>query len=188
MLYSTRVRYVLSCPDPDATLIVIPTEQELIDQDNKKDTMIAVAMREAARAAARSALVEDESASNSDSFEDKLVAVKEAGRAKRLEREAFAPTFMDEMASIPAEFKKNKSIYTAAAEGSMSSSGGDDNSGVDSIIRVLAGLITIGLILVFIPSDLTVTAPVPQRELSSDILEQVRVSIVPVMISSRPPK
>jgi hypothetical protein len=70
----------------------------------------------------------------------------------------------------------------------MSSSGGDDNSGVDSIIRVLAGLITIGLILVFIPSDLTVTAPVPQRELSSDILEQVRVSIVPVMISSRPPK
>ena len=150
--------------------------------------MIAVAMREAARAAARSAQVEDESASNSDSFEDKLVAVKEAGRAKRLEREAFAPTCMDEMASIPAEFKKNKSIYTAAAEGSMSSSGGDDNSGVDSIIRVLAGLITIGLILVFIPSDLTVTAPVPQRELSSDILEQVRVSIVPVMISSRPPK
>jgi tetratricopeptide (TPR) repeat protein len=160
--------------------------QEFIEQDGEKD-QLAAAMREAAYRASRRSVDEDDApaaaaASAGDSFEAKLAAVREQGKEVREARSAAAaPTMMDEIiAGGRGGRKVAASIYDAKPASSgitLGEVGGktDEDAGLNALIRVGSGILALGLLLVFIPSDLTATAPIaPRQELTPEVLEQVR--------------
>ena len=163
--------------------------QEFIEQDGEKD-QLAAAMREAAYRASRRSVDEDDNApaaaasAAGDSFEAKLAAVREQGKEVREARSAAAaPTMMDEIiAGGRGGRKVAASIYdakpTTAPSGiTLGEVGGktDEDAGLNALIRVGSGILALGLLLVFIPSDLTATAPIaPRQELTPEVLEQVR--------------
>ena len=45
---------------------------------------------------------------------------------------------------------------------------------MNGLVRVASGILAVGLLLVFLPSDLTAGAPVPQKQLTPEVLEQVK--------------
>lgn len=176
--------------------------QEFIEQDTEKDAQIE-AMRKAA-AASRASVDEGEQASSMPpgkldgmSFEDKLKAVKEEGAAKRQQMaEAEAPRkLMDEMLTGKAPVMRS-SIYDDAPVKpggiTFAQAGGktpDDELNV--FVKIGAGLLSLGLLVVFIPSDFVFSTNVssaPQGELSPEIVEQVKkqASIYEEALASTP--
>ena len=147
--------------------------QEFIEADNEKD-QLAAQMRAAARAAS---LVSDPDRSADDdsgrapgaSFEDKLAAVRERGAAAREAKAAAAPTVMDEIIAGGQGGKKLGSIYDRAPEApsgiTFGQVGGktEEDDELNGLVRVASGILAVGLLLVFLPSDLTAGAPVPQK-------------------------
>ena len=158
--------------------------QEFIEADNEKD-QLAAQMRAAARAAS---LVSDPDRSADDdagrapgaSFEDKLAAVRERGAAAREAKAAAAPTVMDEIIAGGQGGKKLGSIYDRAPEApsgiTLGQVGGktEEDDELNGLVRVASGILAVGLLLVFLPSDLTAGAPVPQKQLTPEVLEQVK--------------
>lgn len=175
--------------------------QEFIEQDNEKDAQID-AMRKAA-AASRASVDEGEQASSMPpgkldgmSFEDKLKAVKEEGAAKRQQMaEAEAPRkLMDEMLTGKAPVMRS-SIYDEKPGGiTFAQAGGnapDDELNV--FVKIGAGLLSLGLLVVFIPSDFVFStnvssAPNASGELSPEVVEQVKkqVTIYEEALASTP--
>lgn len=165
--------------------------QEFIEQDNEKDAM-AAQIREAAAKAnkmASRAVDEEEAvdaapASRADmmSFEEKLAAVRAEGEANRTARAAAAPTLMDDIVAgqkgrgVPS-MPGSKSIYdapTGLTIGELGEKQGEDE-GVNSFIRIGAGICALGLLVVFLPSDdFASMSSAPQRDLTPEVLEQVR--------------
>jgi len=153
-------------------------KQEFIEQDVEKDAM-AAAMREAARKASASSNPDalDAVAPKLDalSFEAKLAAVREAGSAVRDKRITGKPKIMDEIISSGQGGNNNKSIYDLSTSSSSSSSASSPDGELNTLVRVGAGILTIGLVAVFIPSDLSATAPVQQQtELSPEVQQEVK--------------
>ena len=158
--------------------------QEFIEQDNEKD-QLAAQMRAAARAAS---LASDPDRSADDdagrapgaSFEDKLAAVREQGAAVREAKAAAAPTVMDEIIAGGQGGKKMGSIYDRAPEApsgiTLGQVGGktEEDDELNGLVRIASGILAVGLLLVFLPSDLTAGAPVPQKQLTPEVLEQVK--------------
>lgn len=175
--------------------------QEFIEHDNEKDAQID-AMRKAA-AASRASVDEGEQASSMPpgkldgmSFEDKLKAVKEEGAAKRQQMaEAEAPRkLMDEMLTGKAPVMRS-SIYDEKPGGiTFAQAGGnapDDELNV--FVKIGAGLLSLGLLVVFIPSDFVFStnvssAPNASGELSPEVVEQVKkqVTIYEEALASTP--
>lgn len=133
---------------------------------------------------------------SAQSFEEKLNAVREEGAAVRQARASAAPTLMDEVVAggkgrgLPS-MPGTKSIYDSPSSSSSRqqqapfSSGGitvgqlggrtDEDEGLNSFVRIGAGICALGLLVVFLPSDDFASSPVaPQRELTPEVLEQVR--------------
>ena len=175
--------------------------QEFIEQDTEKDAQIE-AMRKAA-AASRASVDEGEQASSMPpgkldgmSFEDKLKAVKEEGAAKRQQMaEAESPRkLMDEMLTGKAPVMRS-SIYDEKPGGiTFAQAGGnapDDELNV--FVKIGAGLLSLGLLVVFIPSDFVFStnvssAPNASGELSPEVVEQVKkqVTIYEEALASTP--
>ena len=167
--------------------------QEFIEQDNEKDAQIE-AMRKAA-AASRASVDEGEQASSMPpgkldgmSFEDKLKAVKEEGAAKRQQMaEAEAPRkLMDEMLTGKAPVMRSSIYDDAPAKPggiTFAQAGGktpDDELNV--FVKIGAGLLSLGLLVVFIPSDFVFStnvssAPDANGELSPEVVEQVKKQV-----------
>ena len=156
--------------------------QEFIEMDDEKDAL-AAQMRKAAAAASRidRSVDDDEEINQSpQSFEDKLAAVREQGKVGREAKAAAAPTVMDDIIAGGQGGRKLGSIYDKAPEtpsGLTFSQVGaktDEDEGLNTLVRVGSGILAIGLLLVFLPSDLTAQAPIPQKDLSPEVLEQVR--------------
>ena len=167
--------------------------QEFIEQDNEKDAQIE-AMRKAT-AASRASVDEGEQVSSMPpgkldgmSFEDKLKAVKEEGAAKRQQRaEAEAPRkLMDEMLSGKAPVMRSSIYDDAPAKPggiTFAQAGGktpDDELNV--FVKIGAGLLSLGLLVVFIPSDFVFStnvssAPSTNGELSPEVVEQVKKQV-----------
>ena len=178
--------------------------QEFIEQDNEKDAQID-AMRKAA-AASRASVDEGEQASSMPpgkldgmSFEDKLKAVKEEGAAKRQQMaEAEAPRkLMDEMLTGKAPVMRSSIYDDAPAKPggiTFAQAGGktpDDELNV--FVKIGAGLLSLGLLVVFIPSDFVFStnvssAPNASGELSPEVVEQVKkqVTIYEEALASTP--
>jgi tetratricopeptide (TPR) repeat protein len=168
--------------------------QEFIEQDNERDQlaaqMRAAQLRGASLASNPDRSVDDDAVRNPGaSFEDKLAAVREKGAAVREAREASAPTLMDDMIAGGQGGKKRsttKSIYDAPASSAKDAPAGisfsqvgaktDEDEGLQTLIRVGSGILAVGLLLVFLPSDLTASSPVqaPQKELTAEVLQQVK--------------
>mmetsp|Transcript_5643 Transcript_5643/g.23162 ORF Transcript_5643/g.23162 Transcript_5643/m.23162 type:complete len:439 (-) Transcript_5643:37-1353(-) len=175
--------------------------QEFIEQDNEKDAQID-AMRKAA-AASRASVDEGEQASSMPpgkldgmSFEDKLKAVKEEGAAKRQQMaEAEAPRkLMDEMLTGKAPVMRS-SIYDEKPGGiTFAQAGGDaPDDELNVFVKIGAGLLSLGLLVVFIPSDFVFStnvssAPNASGELSPEVVEQVKkqVTIYEEALASTP--
>ena len=167
--------------------------QEFIEQDNEKDAQIE-AMRKAT-AASRASVDEGEQVSSMPpgkldgmSFEDKLKAVKEEGAAKRQQMaEAEAPRkLMDEMLSGKAPVMRSSIYDDAPAKPggiTFAQAGGktpDDELNV--FVKIGAGLLSLGLLVVFIPSDFVFStnvssAPDANGELSPEVVEQVKKQV-----------
>ena len=167
--------------------------QEFIEQDNEKDAQIE-AMRKAT-AASRASVDEGEQVSSMPpgkldgmSFEDKLKAVKEEGAAKRQQMaEAEAPRkLMDEMLSGKAPVMRSSIYDDAPAKPggiTFAQAGGktpDDELNV--FVKIGAGLLSLGLLVVFIPSDFVFStnvssAPNTNGELSPEVVEQVKKQV-----------
>ena len=160
--------------------------QEFIEQDNEKDAQIE-AMRKAT-AATRVSVDEGDvqipSAGKLDgmSFEDKLKAVKEEGAAKRAEMaETEAPRkLMDEMLTGKTPVMRS-SIYEEKPSGITFGQVGNAATPDDELnvfVKIGAGLLSLGLLVVFIPSDFVFSTNVSQNqtqgELSPEVLEQVK--------------
>jgi tetratricopeptide (TPR) repeat protein len=146
-------------------------------------------MREAARsAAARGTSASDDAtpAQSASSFEEKLAAVRAQGAEVREARAAAAPTMMDEIIAGGQGGRKlsksaGGSIYDRAPESmgggiTLGEVGGkaEEDDALSGVIRVGSAILAVGLLLVFLPSDLTASAPVRQRELTPEVLEQVK--------------
>ena len=175
--------------------------QEFIEQDNEKDAQID-AMRKAA-AASRASVDEGEQASSMPpgkldgmSFEDKLKAVKEEGAAKRQQMaEAEAPRkLMDEMLTGKAPVMRS-SIYDEKPGGiTFAQAGGNSpDDELNVFVKIGAGLLSLGLLVVFIPSDFVFStnvssAPNASGELSPEVVEQVKkqVTIYEEALASTP--
>ena len=175
--------------------------QEFIEQDNEKDAQID-AMRKAA-AASRASVDEGEQASSMPpgkldgmSFEDKLKAVKEEGAAKRQQMaEAEAPRkLMDEMLTGKAPVMRS-SIYDEKPGGiTFAQAGGNSpDDELNVFVKIGAGLLSLGLLVVFIPSDFVFStnvssAPNASGELSPEVVEQVKkqVTIYEEALASMP--
>ena len=160
--------------------------QEFIEQDNEKDAQIE-AMRKAT-AATRVSVDEGDvqipSAGKLDgmSFEDKLKAVKEEGAAKRAEMATTeAPRkLMDEMLTGKTPVMRS-SIYEEKPSGITFGQVGNAATPDDELnvfVKIGAGLLSLGLLVVFIPSDFVFSTNVSQNqtqgELSPEVLEQVK--------------
>ena len=122
------------------------------------------------------------------SFEDKLKAVKEEGAAKRQQMaEAEAPRkLMDEMLSGKAPVMRSSIYDDAPAKPggiTFAQAGGktpDDELNV--FVKIGAGLLSLGLLVVFIPSDFVFStnvssAPNTNGELSPEVVEQVKKQV-----------
>ena len=146
-------------------------------------------MREAARsAAARGTSASDDAtpAQSASSFEEKLAAVRAQGAEVREARAAAAPTMMDEIIAGGQGGRKlsksaGGSIYDRAPESmgggiTLGEVGGkaEEDDALTGVIRAGSAILAVGLLLVFLPSDLTSSAPVRQRELTPEVLEQVK--------------
>ena len=146
-------------------------------------------MREAARsAAARGTSASDDAtpAQSASSFEEKLAAVRAQGAEVREARAAAAPTMMDEIIAGGQGGRKvsksaGGSIYDRAPESmgggiTLGEVGGkaEEDDALTGVIRAGSAILAVGLLLVFLPSDLTSSTPVRQRELTPEVLEQVK--------------
>ena len=160
--------------------------QEFIEQDNEKDAQIE-AMRKAT-AATRVSVDEGDAQIlpsgklDGMSFEDKLKAVKEEGAAKRAEMAtAEAPRkLMDEMLTGKTPVMRS-SIYEEKPSGITFGQVGNAATPEDELnvfVKIGAGLLSLGLLVVFIPSDFVFSTNVSQNqtqgELSPEVLEQVK--------------
>ena len=160
--------------------------QEFIEQDNEKDAQIE-AMRKAT-AATRVSVDEGDAQIlpsgklDGMSFEDKLKAVKEEGAAKRAEMAtAEAPRkLMDEMLTGKTPVMRS-SIYEEKPSGITFGQVGNaatPEDELDVFVKIGAGLLSLGLLVVFIPSDFVFSTNVSQNqtqgELSPEVLEQVK--------------
>ena len=160
--------------------------QEFIEQDNEKDAQIE-AMRKAT-AATRVSVDEGDAQIlpsgklDGMSFEDKLKAVKEEGAAKRAEMAtAEAPRkLMDEMLTGKTPVMRS-SIYEEKPSGITFGQVGNAATPDDELnvfVKIGAGLLSLGLLVVFIPSDFVFSTNVSQNqtqgELSPEVLEQVK--------------
>ena len=160
--------------------------QEFIEQDNEKDAQIE-AMRKAT-AATRVSVDEGDvqipSAGKLDgmSFEDKLKAVKEEGAAKRAEMATTEapPKLMDTMLTGKTPVMRS-SIYEEKPSGITFGQVGNAATPDDELnvfVKIGAGLLSLGLLVVFIPSDFVFSTNVSQNqtqgELSPEVLEQVK--------------
>jgi len=160
--------------------------QEFIEQDNEKDAQIE-AMRKAT-AATRVSVDEGDAQIlpsgklDGMSFEDKLKAVKEEGAAKRAEMaETEAPRkLMDEMLTGKTPVMRS-SIYEEKPSGITFGQVGNAATPDDELnvfVKIGAGLLSLGLLVVFIPSDFVFSTNVSQNqtqgELSPEVLEQVK--------------
>lgn len=160
--------------------------QEFIEQDNEKDAQIE-AMRKAT-AATRVSVDEGDAQIlpsgklDGMSFEDKLKAVKEEGAAKRAEMaETEAPRkLMDEMLTGKTPVMRS-SIYEEKPSGITFGQVGNAATPDDELnvfVKIGAGLLSLGLLVVFIPSDFVFSTNVSQQqqqgELSPEVLEQVK--------------
>jgi len=160
--------------------------QEFIEQDNEKDAQIE-AMRKAT-AATRVSVDEGDAQIPSSgkldgmSFEDKLKAVKEEGAAKRAEMATTeAPRkLMDEMLTGKTPVMRS-SIYEEKPSGITFGQVGNAATPDDELnvfVKIGAGLLSLGLLVVFIPSDFVFSTNVSQNqtqgELSPEVLEQVK--------------
>jgi len=154
--------------------------QEFIEMDDNKDALAAQMRKASAAAAGVNRSIDEPDVGPPVSFDEKLAAVREQGAAVRVARAAAAPTLMDEVISGGQGGRKLGSIYDKPRETpsgitfSQVGSKTDDEDGLNTLIRVGSGILALGLLLVFLPSDLTAGAPVPQKDLSPEVLSQVR--------------
>jgi hypothetical protein len=129
------------------------------------------------------------------SFDEKLRAVREEGEAVRQARAAATPsgTLMDSVVAgsagrgLPSLPGGSKSIYDAPPQSKGTSPGGitigqlgektDEDEGVKGFVRIGAGFIALGLLVVFIPSDdfrPAQSSRSQQGALTPEVMEQVR--------------